>query len=81
MHEIELVAQQEGCQAIRLDAYDKHVKLVEWYQHLGYQWRGAFSFRTKIYGETGMICLEKINTHYFGNPYPKSSSSYRFTND
>jgi hypothetical protein len=55
---------QAGCEAIRLDAYDKHETLVAWYQHLGYHSTGAFSFRTKTYGETGMVCLEKMKEQF-----------------
>jgi GNAT superfamily N-acetyltransferase len=64
VREIEGVAHQAGCEAIRLDAYDKYDKLVAWYQHLGYHSRGAFSFYTKAYGETGMICLEKMKKQF-----------------
>lgn len=59
MYEVELAARRKGCKSVRLDAYDQHRELVEWYQHLGYQGRGVFSFHTKVHGETGMICLEK----------------------
>lgn len=64
MREVEDVAHQAGCDAIRLDAYDKHETLVAWYQHLGYHPTGAFSFYTKIHGETGMICLEKMKEQF-----------------
>ncbi len=60
MQEIEQMASREGYEAIRLDAYGNHLKLVEWYQHLGYHWRGTFVFRTRLYGETCMTCLEKM---------------------
>ncbi len=48
------------CKAIRLDAYDKHLKLLAWYTKLGYHCRGTFAFYTKLHGETGMACFEKI---------------------
>jgi GNAT superfamily N-acetyltransferase len=60
MKEIERLALAEGFGAVRLDAYDKHLKLLEWYKRLGYNWRGAFTFHTKLYGETGMVCFEKL---------------------
>ena len=43
-----------------MDAYDKHVKLHEFYRRLGYQQRGVLRFNTKLYGETGAIFFEKI---------------------
>ncbi len=60
MEEYERIARVEECKAIRLDAYDKHLMLLAWYTKLGYYWRGTFAFYTKLHGETGMACFEKI---------------------
>ncbi len=60
MEEYEGIARAEGCKAIRLDAYDKHLMLLAWYTKLGYHCRGTFAFYTKLHGETGMACFEKI---------------------
>src|SRR5438270_4403167 len=60
MDTIEQLAAAEECTAVRLDAYDKYVKLHEFYHHLGYQQRGVFRFNTKLYGETGAVFFEKI---------------------
>jgi GNAT superfamily N-acetyltransferase len=64
MEEYERLARAEGCEAIRLDTYDKHLGLFAWYQKRGYQWRGAFTFHTKLYGETGMVCFEKMKRDF-----------------
>jgi len=64
MDEIEAVASAAGCEAIRLDAYDKHVQLVQWYQHLGYDSKGGFSFYAETSGQTGMVCLEKLKQQF-----------------
>jgi GNAT superfamily N-acetyltransferase len=68
MHEIERLAQRAGYASIRLDAYDQHKQLVAWYQWLGYHWRGAFKFSTRLYGETGMVCLEKVKADFLRSP-------------
>ncbi len=60
MHEYEHLAHTEGCEAIRLDAYDKHLRLLAWYEKRRYHWRGTFAFHTKLHGETGMACYEKM---------------------
>ena len=59
MEQAEQLAKVEGCGAVRLDAYDKHLALHDFYRHLGYEERGAFTLTTKLYGETGGICFEK----------------------
>lgn len=64
MHECERMARAEGCGAIRLDAYDKHLRLLAWYEKLGYHWRGNFSFQTRLHGETGMACYEKMRSEF-----------------
>ena len=64
MHEYERMACAQGCQAIRLDAYDKHLRLLAWYEKLGYHWRGTFAFHTRLYGETGMACYEKMKRDF-----------------
>jgi GNAT superfamily N-acetyltransferase len=60
MDTIERLAVAEDCTAVRLDAYDKHVELHEFYRRLGYRQRGVFRFNTKLYGETGAVFFEKI---------------------
>lgn len=60
MENIERLSIDAGCTAVRLDAYDKHVGLHEFYRHLGYQERGVLRFNTKLYGETGAVFFEKI---------------------
>ncbi len=60
MQEYEHIAFIEECEAIRLDTYDKHLSLLTWYEKLGYLWRGTFTFHTRLYGETGMACYEKM---------------------
>ncbi|HLX56601.1 MAG TPA: GNAT family N-acetyltransferase [Ktedonobacteraceae bacterium] len=60
MQEYERIARVEGYEAIRLDAYDKHLRLLAWYEKLGYHWRGTFAFHTRLHGETGMACYEKM---------------------
>jgi GNAT superfamily N-acetyltransferase len=64
MRECERMAVAEGCGAIRLDAYDKHLRLLAWYEKLGYHLRGTFSFHTKLHGETGMACYEKMRSEF-----------------
>lgn len=60
MRAIEQLALAEGCCAVRLDAYDEHMKLHEFYRRLGYQERGEARVMTKLYGETGAIYFEKV---------------------
>jgi GNAT superfamily N-acetyltransferase len=64
MHEYERMARGEECEAIRLDAYDKHLSLLAWYEKLGYHWRGTFAFHTRLYSETGMACYEKMKRDF-----------------
>jgi GNAT superfamily N-acetyltransferase len=61
---MERLARAEGCKAVRFDAYDKHLKLLEYYDRLGYHRRGTFTFNTKRYGETGMVCFEKLSHEF-----------------
>jgi hypothetical protein len=42
----------------------KHLSLFAWYQKRDYQRRGAFTFHTKLYGETGMVCFEKMKRDF-----------------
>lgn len=60
MEQIEQLAGAEGCSAVRLDAYDEHLALHEFYRHLGYQERGSFRLMTRLYGETGGVYFEKV---------------------
>ncbi len=64
MHEYERMARVEECETIRLDAYDKHLSLLAWYEKLSYHWRGTFAFHTRLYGETGMACYEKMKRYF-----------------
>ena len=64
MQTIERLAQAEGCRAVRFDAYDKHLQLLEFYDRLGYHRRGTFTFNTKLYGDTGMVCFEKVKKEF-----------------
>ena len=64
MKEYERMALAEGCEAIRLDTYDRHLKLLAWYKKLGYHRRGAFTFHTKLHGETGMVSFEKMRREF-----------------
>lgn len=64
MKTIERMAQAEGCKAVRFDAYDKHLKLLEFYDRLAYHRRGVFSFFTKLHGDTGMVCFEKLSYEF-----------------
>lgn len=60
MGTIERLAIAEKCMAVRLDAYDKHLSLHEFYRGLGYKQRGTARFNTKLYGETGAVFFEKM---------------------
>ncbi len=60
MNTIEQLAIAEGCTVVRLDAYDKHEQVHEFYRLLGYQQRAVLRFNTKLYGETGAVFFEKI---------------------
>ena len=64
MKTMERLAQAQGCKAVRFDAYDKHLSLLEFYDRLGYHRRGTFIFNTKLYGETGMVCFEKLSHEF-----------------
>ena len=65
MKTMERLARAEGCRAVRFEAYDKHLELLEYYDRLGYHRRGAFTFNTRLYGETGMVCFEKLSYEFF----------------
>ncbi|TMF51354.1 MAG: GNAT family N-acetyltransferase [Chloroflexi bacterium] len=62
---IEQIALARGCEAVRFDAYDKHLQLLKFYDKLGYRRRGTFIFTTKLYGETGMVCFEQLKYKFF----------------
>lgn len=64
MKKIERLAQAEGCRAVRFDAYDKHLKLLEFYDRLGYHRRGSFIFESPRRGVTGMVCYEKLSNEF-----------------
>ena len=65
MQTIEQMALAKGCEAVRFDAYDKHLQLLKFYDKLGYHRRGSFIFTTKLYGETGMVCFEQLKYKFF----------------
>jgi GNAT superfamily N-acetyltransferase len=64
MQEYERIAFVEEYNAIRLDTDDKHLNLLTWYEKLGYLWRGNFTFRTRLHGDTGMACYEKMKRDF-----------------
>jgi hypothetical protein len=57
MNYIEKLAVERGCCAVRMDAFEKYDKLLEFYNTLGYH-------RRKIVEFSGhrLVCLEKIIT-------------------
>lgn len=55
MKAVEHLATDGGCVAVRLDAYEKHLKLLEFYDRLGYQRRGVIRVQ-----EFGLVCFEKV---------------------
>lgn len=60
MQTVEQFAKDEECAAVRLDAYDKHVKLHEFYRRLGYQERGTAHVVTKSGKQGDTMYFEKI---------------------
>ena len=60
MQTTEQLAIAEGCDAVRLDAYDQHVKLHEFYRRLGYQERGTAHIVTKSRKEGDTMYFEKV---------------------
>lgn len=66
MREIERVAVEEECGSVRLDAYEKHHRLLEFYEKLGYEKRGVVEERG-----FPLVCLEKKPTiEEVGNTAP-----------
>ena len=55
MKNIENIAVDSGCAAIRLDAYEKYEQLLEFYRRLGYERRMIVEFQ-----KLKLVCLEKI---------------------
>jgi GNAT superfamily N-acetyltransferase len=55
MRIIEDLAIDQGSEAIRLDAYGTHAKLLEFYARLGYSQRGVVRFRG-----ADLVCFEKV---------------------
>ncbi len=55
MKTIEDLARDQGSEAIRLDAYRTHAKLLEFYARLGYSRRGVVRFRG-----ADLVCFEKV---------------------
>lgn len=60
MQNVERLALTDGCSAVRLDAYDKHTTLHEFYRRLGYQERGAAHVVTKSGKEGDTMYFEKM---------------------
>jgi GNAT superfamily N-acetyltransferase len=60
MQIIERLAVENACSVLRFDAYDKHLKLLDFYRGLGYQERGSRTFNTPRRGETGAVFFEKM---------------------
>jgi GNAT superfamily N-acetyltransferase len=57
---IEQFAREEQFEAIRFDAYARHVKLLDFYQKAGYHQRGTFVVSTPRRGEAETVCFEKV---------------------
>ena len=57
---IEQFASEEHYEAIRFDAYARHVKLLEFYQKAGYHRRGTYVVSTPRRGEGEIVCFEKF---------------------
>lgn len=60
MQTVEQFALADDCAAVRLDAYDKHAKLHEFYRRLGYQERGTIHVITKSGKEGDAMYFEKL---------------------
>ena len=60
MQTIERLAMADRCAVVRLDAYDKHTKLHEFYRRLGYQERGTAHVVTESRKEGDTMYFEKI---------------------
>jgi GNAT superfamily N-acetyltransferase len=60
MVRIEQIAREEHYEAIRFDAYARHVKLLDFYQKAGYHQRGVFVVFTPRRGEAETVCFEKV---------------------
>ena len=54
METIEKLAIEMDCLVVRLDAYEKYVKLLEFCERLGNHQRGVVRFR-----ELNLVCFEK----------------------
>jgi GNAT superfamily N-acetyltransferase len=54
MMQCEKIAKEMHCSAVRLDAVEKHVALINYYEKLGYQRRGIIGFRDDV-----LVCFEK----------------------
>jgi GNAT superfamily N-acetyltransferase len=55
MNEIENIAAESGCRAVRLDAYEKYKQLLQFYDKLGYERRAIVKFQG-----LNLVCFEKI---------------------
>jgi GNAT superfamily N-acetyltransferase len=55
MKTIEEMAHGWGCETVRLDAYEKYEKLLEFYDDLGYERREVISYK-----DLRLVCFEKI---------------------
>lgn len=60
MQTIEGMAAEQGCEAVRLDAYSRHAGLQIFYSKLGYRNVGQFLFRSERRGEAETTCYEKL---------------------
>lgn len=55
MKTIEEMAHGWGCETVRLDAYEKYEKLLEFYDNLGYERREVI-----LHNDLRLVCFEKI---------------------
>lgn len=60
MQTIERMAAEQGCDAIRLDAYSRHAGLQIFYSKQGYRSVGHFFFWSDRRGEAETTCYEKL---------------------
>ena len=64
LEHIEQLASEEQYEAIRFDAYARHVKLLNFYQKAGYHQKGLFVVSTPAHGENEIVCFEKVRSEY-----------------
>lgn len=60
LERIEVLAQKEGFEALRLDAYAAHLKLLTFYRKAGYHLRATLTVQTPRRGVQDIACFEKL---------------------